>query len=365
LRLQKHLIWVVMSVVHNTVTAETSGLGGYVSSPQHCSCRNILFGRLCQLSTALRLQKHLVRKFVSVFHRIEAAETSGLGGYFSCSQHCSCRNIWFGRLCQSSTAMRLQKHLIWELMSVVHWTVAAETSDLGGYISWPQHCCRRNIWFGSLCQLSTTLRLQKHLVWEVMSVVHSTVAAETSGLWDYVSCPQHCGCRNIWFGRLCQLSTALYLQKHLVWEVMSVLHSTVAAETCGLGGYVNCPLHCCCRNIWFERLCQLLTALWLQKHLVWEVLSIVHCTVAAETSDLGGYVRCPLTDDYKFVILCSSLGAVTNYFSVYVHYSPHVNRTSGCSLDCCCCQQHGDCSHSWTVRLCEELSKLWLQSTEL
>ena len=129
--------------------------------------------------------------------------------------------------------------------------------------------------------LSTALWLQQHLLWEVMSVVHCIVAAETSGLGGYISCPLHCGCRNIWFARLCLLSTALWLQKHLVWEVMSVVHCIVAAETSTLGGYVCCPLHCGCRNICFGRLCLLSTALWLQKHLVWEVMSVVHLTTIA------------------------------------------------------------------------------------
>jgi len=142
--------------------------------------------------------------------------------------------------------------------------------------------------------LSTALWLQKHLVLEVMSVFHCTVAAETSGLGGCVNSQLHCGCRNIWCGRLCQLSTALWQQKHLVWEVMSVVHCTVAAETSGLGGCVSSPLHGGSRNIWFGRVCQFSTALWLQKHLVWEVMSVVHCTAAAETSGLGGFVSFPL-----------------------------------------------------------------------
>jgi hypothetical protein len=121
------------------------------------------------------------------------------------------------------------------------------------------------------------------LVWEVMSV----------GLGGYVSCPLHCGCNNIWFGRVLLLSTALWLRQHLVWEVMSVVHCTVAATSSGLGGYFCCPLNCGCNNIWFGRVL-LFAELWLQQHLVWEVMSFVRCTVAATTSGLGGYFCCPL-----------------------------------------------------------------------
>jgi len=76
-------------------------------------------------------------------------------------------------------------------MSVIHSTLAAEACGLGS------------------CQLSTALRLHEHLVWEVILVVHSIEAPETSDLSGYVSCPQHSDCRNIRFGRLCQFSTAL------------------------------------------------------------------------------------------------------------------------------------------------------------
>jgi len=190
------------------------------------------------LSTALWLQKHLVWEVMSVVYCIVAAKTSGLGGYVSSPLHCGCRNIWFGRLYQLSTAPWMQKYVVWEVMSVVHCTVAAEIS--GSEVISVVHCTVA----GEISGL------------EVISVVHCTVAAKTSGLGGYVSCPLHSGCKNIWFGRLCQLSTALWLQKYLVWEVMSVVHCTVAAEKSGLGSCVSCPPHCGCKNIWFGRLLQ-------------------------------------------------------------------------------------------------------------
>jgi hypothetical protein len=170
---------------------------------------------------------------------------------------------------------------------VVTCAVAVEPYGLRCCVSCPLQCGWRNIWFERLRQLSTALWLQNHLVWEVTSVVHCVVATEPSGLGGYVSCPLLCGCRIIWFGRLCQLSTALWLQNHMVWEVKSVVHYAVAAVTSGLGGCVSCSLHCGCSNIWFGKLQQLSTALWLQNLPVWEVTSVDHCIVAAVTSGLG------------------------------------------------------------------------------
>ena len=111
-----------------------------------------------------------------------------------------------------STAPWLQKYVVWEVVSVVHCTVAGEISGLE--VIAVVHCTMA-------AEISGL---------EVISVVHCTVAAETSGLGGYVSCPLHRGCKNIWFGRLCQLSTALWLQKYMVWEVMSVVHFMMIAN---------------------------------------------------------------------------------------------------------------------------------------